>query len=74
MGAPHSELVLALARYDADAAKCPVNNFEVERRVYRPNDLCSRCGATASGSCGLEAGASYRLVQELRALIKTMEA
>lgn len=60
----------ALARYDASLKGCPVRNFDVDRRAYGPRDVCSRCGSVASGMCGVEAGASYALVQELRRLVK----
>jgi hypothetical protein len=63
-------LTEALAEYDAHVAKCPVNNFLVDRRTYGPNDRCSACGSVASGGCGKEATASYRLVQQVRALAK----
>jgi hypothetical protein len=63
-------LVSALATYDAYVAKCPVNNFEIDRRVYGPNDKCSACGAQANGNCGKESIASYYLVAEVRAIAK----
>lgn len=62
-------LTAALAEYDAAVAKCPVRNFAVERRVYRPEDKCSACGSNASGSCGKDAYAAYRFVEAARAAI-----
>ena len=61
-------LTAVLAAYDARVAKCPVNNFQVERRTYGPNDRCSACGAVASGNCGKEVGASYELINAVRAI------
>lgn len=63
-------LSAALAEYDAAVARCPANNFAVERRTYGPKDRCSACGATAAGNCGKDAGASYRLVKELRSALE----
>lgn len=63
-------LTEAMAEYDAAVAKCPVRNYGVERRTYGPKDKCSACGATASGACGKEALASYRLVDHLRSALE----
>lgn len=61
-------LAAALATYDEYVAKCPVNNYQIDRRTYGPKDTCSACGATASGNCGREATASYYLVRDVRAI------
>lgn len=59
----------ALAEYDAYIAPCPVNNPKRGARAYRPDDKCERCGARADQNCGLDATASYHLVQAVRRIV-----
>lgn len=63
-------LVSALSTHDAYVSKCPVRNYQIDRRTYGPNDRCSACGSTATGNCGKESNASYHLINEVRAIVK----
>ncbi len=53
----------ALAAYDTDCAKCPINNGRFEAKA------CAACGTLASQSCGIEGGASYRLILAIRSAL-----
>jgi len=57
-----------LERYDERLKQCPVNHPKARGKIYGAYDLCERCGAIATGSCGVEASASFELVASLRAL------
>lgn len=58
-------IAAALTEHDLMMGHCPVTN-PPRGRVYRPNDRCPRCDATASGTCGLSSGAGYHLANAVR--------
>ncbi len=62
-------LKAALSEYDSYIQPCPVRNPKPRGRIYGPNDQCETCRSTASGNCGLEGAASYRLVQAVRRIV-----
>lgn len=71
-GAMIERVRTALAVHDECMAYCPVNNPK-HGQVFAPQDKCPRCGATASGSCGLASGAGYHLARDIRAALSENE-
>lgn len=65
-------IAAALAERDEQNKRCPVNFPEGRgrhARTYRPSDRCERCGATASGTCGIAAGADHRFAERVRTIL-----
>lgn len=58
-------LEAGLRTYDREVLACPA------RCKSLGDKPCPKCGATASEGCGLDAGASYRLIASVRALLTT---
>jgi len=73
MSAPYLPIVervkAALAEHDATMANCPVNHPKFGK-VYGPDDRCDRCGAKASGSCGISSSAGWHLAESIRAALR----
>jgi len=61
-------LKAALSEYDSYIKPCPINNPN-GRRAYTPDGKCINCGARSDQNCGLDATASYHLVQAVRQIV-----